>query len=132
MTVGNVISICASIISIIAIVATVWGVRYQIAKAQKFECEKIKLEIFADFIAICGRRLHPDFDTTHMTRLYNLFAKLQLTSNKEICDLASKLFDIVSESNRNDEELTKCLTEIKYLMRKSLKTFNTQYKSIKK
>ncbi len=128
MTVGNIVSICASIISVIAIVISVWSVRYQIAKSQQFEREKIKLEIFADFIEICGRKLSPDFNETSKMKVYNLFTKLQLTANKEICDTASKLFDLVSSTNCNDKELIQCIIDIKDLMRKNLKMFNTQYK----
>ena len=126
MSLGNIISICTALISVTAIIVSVLVVRYQTKQNQKFESEKIKLEIFSDFIALCGRRLHPDFNETHKTRLYKIFTELQLTSDDEICKAAEKLFKLVNANNRS-EELAKQIAETKTLMYESLEVFNSRY-----
>lgn len=126
MSLGNIISICTALISVTAIIVSALVVRYQTKQNQKFESEKIKLEIFSDFIALCGRLMLPYSDETHKTKLYKLFAELQLISDDEICEAANKLFNLVSDKNRS-EELTKQIIETKKLMCKSLEIFNTQY-----
>ena len=126
MNVSDLITICALLSTIIT---SVWVVHYQVRKTREFDKEKIELELFADFIAICGKKSFSNLSEADKTQLFRLICKLQMVTDEKICILLKELYELVSKENCDNKELENSLTNILRLFKENLKLFKQHHKS---
>lgn len=119
---SHIIAFASLIVSTLSVLATVYVTWYKTVKTQNFEKEKIKLNLFSDFISYCTKKTAGVITTEDTIDFTNAYVKLMLVSDSETNVVLEKLYNTVSSDNKH--ESIKLLDEATQLMWSELKTFN--------
>lgn len=124
----KIIVLISLLISAISVISNVIIIRYQTKKTQDFETEKICLELFSDFLALCIKNSQQQLTSSESADFLRLNARLSLIADDKLINSTQELLNAI-EKRQSSENLNLLINREKNMLQKRLKIFNRRHKS---